>query len=89
MLRIEIPLSVGNTCLCRLVLLKNLTWEPVHPYTLRRVEHLRRAVMGAMSHLYSVPARAPMPAPTLAASGASLAAALRMKLGKAPSADLR
>ena len=89
MLRIEIPLSVGNTCLCRLVLLKNLTWEPVHPYTLRRVEHLRRAVMGAMSHLYSVPARAPIPAPTLAASVASLAAALRMKLGKAPSPDLR
>ena len=62
MLRIEIPLGVGKVNLFRLVLLKNLSWEPVHPYTLRRVEHLRRSVMSAINRLH------PAPEPAFAAS---------------------
>jgi UDP-GlcNAc:undecaprenyl-phosphate GlcNAc-1-phosphate transferase len=64
MLRIEIPLGMGNVNLFRLVLLKNLMREPVHPYTLRRVEHLRRSVMSAMNRLHPAHAPAPSFAPT-------------------------
>jgi UDP-GlcNAc:undecaprenyl-phosphate GlcNAc-1-phosphate transferase len=58
MLRVEIPLGVGSVNLFNLVLIKNLSLEPVHPYTLRRVEHLRRSVVGAMGKLCTAPAPA-------------------------------
>jgi len=52
MLRVEIPLGVGNPAASKLVLIKDLTQEPVHPNTLRRIEYLRRSVTGAMKRLY-------------------------------------
>ena len=89
MLRIEIPLGVGNVNLFRLVLLKNLTWEPVHPYTLRRVEHLRRSVMSAMNRLHPVPASAFAPSGVAARGGvrspAAAPASMRTSAPAAPS----
>lgn len=51
MLRVEIPLGAGNPAASKLVLIKDLTQEPVHPNTLRRIEYLRRSVTGAMRRL--------------------------------------
>ena len=52
LLRIEIPLGAGNLNAAKLVLIKNLTLEPAQPFTLRRVEYLRRSVTSAMKRLY-------------------------------------
>ncbi|MBA4423883.1 MAG: undecaprenyl/decaprenyl-phosphate alpha-N-acetylglucosaminyl 1-phosphate transferase [Syntrophus sp. (in: bacteria)] len=51
LLRIEIPIGVGNPTAAKFVLFKNLTLEPAQPYTLRRVEYLRRSVTGAVKRL--------------------------------------
>lgn len=60
MLRMEIPIGNGNPSKARLVLIKNLSKEPVQPFTLRRVEYLRRSVAAAMNKLF------PSPSPALA-----------------------
>jgi UDP-GlcNAc:undecaprenyl-phosphate GlcNAc-1-phosphate transferase len=52
LLRVEFPLGAGSPGPARLILIKNLTREPVQPYTLRRVEYLRRSVTSAMDRLY-------------------------------------
>jgi UDP-GlcNAc:undecaprenyl-phosphate GlcNAc-1-phosphate transferase len=51
LLYIEIPLEDGSPRSARLILVKNLTKEPIQPYTLRRVEYLRRSVKNAMKQL--------------------------------------
>ena len=51
LLRVEIPIGAGNPNAAKLVLIKNLTLEPVQPYTLRRVEYLRRSVTSALDKL--------------------------------------
>jgi UDP-GlcNAc:undecaprenyl-phosphate GlcNAc-1-phosphate transferase len=50
-LRIEIPLEGPASRTARLILMKDLAQEPVQPYTLRRVEYLRRSVVKAMKRL--------------------------------------
>jgi UDP-GlcNAc:undecaprenyl-phosphate GlcNAc-1-phosphate transferase len=50
-LRIEFPLRGGNPGAMRLVLLKNLSREPIQPFTLRRVEYLRRSLVNALTRL--------------------------------------
>ena len=50
-LRIEFPLFADNAQAGRLVLIKNLTWEPIQPFTLRRVEYLRRSLVSAFVRL--------------------------------------
>jgi len=64
LLRVEIPISDKRPAAARLILIKNLTQEAIQPYTMRRVEHLRRSVMNAMGRLHpdlsskaAVPAR--------------------------------
>ncbi len=52
MLRMEIPLGDSKPAKARLVLIKNLSREPVQPFTLRRVEYLRRSVATAMNKLF-------------------------------------
>jgi hypothetical protein len=52
MLRVEIPLGGAASSASKLVLIKDLTQEPVHPNTLRRIEYLRRSVTNAMKRLY-------------------------------------
>ncbi len=56
-LRIEIPLGSGISSAARLILIKDLSLEPIQPYTLRRVEYLRRSVMNAMKRLHQGPAK--------------------------------
>jgi UDP-GlcNAc:undecaprenyl-phosphate GlcNAc-1-phosphate transferase len=52
LLRIEIPLSNGDTDIPRkLILLKDVKQGPLQPYTLRRVEHLRRTLLSSLSRL--------------------------------------
>jgi len=58
MLRIEIPLGAGNPAKARLVLIKNLSLEPIQPFTLRRVEYLRRSAAAAMNKLFPSPSPA-------------------------------
>ena len=51
-LKVEIPLgNEGDLCPARLVLFKDMRREPFRPFTLRRVEHLRRSVTRAMEKL--------------------------------------
>jgi UDP-GlcNAc:undecaprenyl-phosphate GlcNAc-1-phosphate transferase len=61
MLRIGIPLNAGHKTMYRLVLSKNLTIEPIHPHTLRRLELLRRSVTGVMNRLHQAPMMKPNP----------------------------
>jgi UDP-GlcNAc:undecaprenyl-phosphate GlcNAc-1-phosphate transferase len=65
MLRMEIPIDGGNSAKARLVLIKNLSQEPVQPFTLRRVEYLRRSVAAAINKLF------PSPSPASAVSSAT------------------
>lgn len=51
LLRVEIPIGGSNPTAAKLVLIKNMTLEPAQPYTLRRIEYLRRSVTGAMKRL--------------------------------------
>jgi len=53
MMRIEVPVSVGNPVNVRLALFKNVTDEDIQPFTLRRVEYLRRSVKTALTKIYS------------------------------------
>ena len=62
MLRMEIPLGGGNPTKARLVLIKNPSREPVQPFTLRRVEYLRRSLSATMNKLF------PSPSPVSAAA---------------------
>jgi hypothetical protein len=64
LLRVEIPINDKRPAAARLILIKNLTQGAIQPYTMRRVEHLRRSVMNAMGRLHpdlssktAVPAR--------------------------------
>ncbi len=52
LLRVEIPIGAGNPNAAKLILIKNLTLEPAQPYTLRRVEYLRRSVTSVIDKLY-------------------------------------
>jgi len=52
LLRIEIPIDGGIPDAAKLILIKNLTQDPFQPYTLRRVEYLRRSVVNAMHRLH-------------------------------------
>jgi len=52
MLRIEIPIGAGNPAIARLVLIKNISLEPVQPFTLRRVEYLRRSATDSVNKLF-------------------------------------
>jgi len=52
MMRIEFPLVAGNPAKARLVLIKDLSLEPIQPFTLRRVESLRLSVAIAMNKLF-------------------------------------
>ncbi len=61
MLRVEIPLGKASPSASKLVLIKDLTQEPVHPNTLRRIEYLRRSVTNAINRLYPEPAPASAP----------------------------
>jgi HEAT repeat protein len=65
MLRIDIPLGTGNPAKARLVLIKNLSREPIQPFTLRRVEYVRRSAADALNRLF------PSPSPALAAPSAT------------------
>jgi len=60
MLRVEIPLGDGHPAKARLVLIKNLSHEPVQPFTLRRVEYLRRSMAEALNRLFPSPSSALM-----------------------------
>ncbi len=53
MFRVELPVGAGAlfSLNCRLVLIKDLQREPLEPYTLRRVEHLRRSLTDAIQRL--------------------------------------
>lgn len=50
-LHIAFPLLAGDPKGGRLVLIKNLSWEPIQPFTLRRVEYLRRSLISAFARL--------------------------------------
>ncbi len=52
--RIEIPLVAGTLSVGRLVLMKDLTLDPMQPYTLRRVEYLRRSITEALKTVLNV-----------------------------------
>ncbi|MCE5283004.1 MAG: undecaprenyl/decaprenyl-phosphate alpha-N-acetylglucosaminyl 1-phosphate transferase, partial [Deltaproteobacteria bacterium] len=63
LLRVEIPINDKRPAAARLILIKNLAQEAIQPYTMRRVEHLRRSVMDAMGRLHpDISARAAAPA---------------------------
>ncbi|MHB8158588.1 MAG: hypothetical protein ACYDEQ_14590, partial [Desulfocucumaceae bacterium] len=51
LLYIDIPLEDATPLSARLILVKDLSKEPIQPYTLRRVEYLRRSVRTAMKQL--------------------------------------
>jgi UDP-GlcNAc:undecaprenyl-phosphate GlcNAc-1-phosphate transferase len=53
MLRIEIPFDARNQAKCWLVLIKNISKEPIQPFTMRRVEYLRRSVDATINKLFS------------------------------------
>jgi UDP-GlcNAc:undecaprenyl-phosphate GlcNAc-1-phosphate transferase len=55
LLHMEIPFGVGNPPSARLVLIKDLSYDPVQPFTLRRVEYLRRSLGVAISNLFPSP----------------------------------
>jgi UDP-GlcNAc:undecaprenyl-phosphate/decaprenyl-phosphate GlcNAc-1-phosphate transferase len=50
--KLQLPLREGDDrCLGHMVLVKDLERSPITHFTLRRVEHLRRSVMGSLRHL--------------------------------------
>jgi len=52
LLKVEIPMGNGNGSISgRLVLFKDIKQEPLQPYTLMRVEHLRRAIESALKKI--------------------------------------
>jgi len=51
LLRVEIPLSALNPIAARLTLIKDLLQEPIQPYTLRRIEYLRRSMTTALQKI--------------------------------------
>jgi len=52
--RIEIPLVAKTLSMGRLVMMKDLTLNPMQPYTLRRVEYLRRSITEALKTVLNV-----------------------------------
>ena len=52
--RIEIPLESKTSCVGRLVMMKDLTLDSMEPYTLRRVEYLRRSITEALKTVLNV-----------------------------------
>jgi hypothetical protein len=49
---VELPLgSNRDACHGKLLLIKDLSREPIHPFTLRRVEHIRRSVTNALKRI--------------------------------------
>ena len=54
-LKVDLPLCNGEgTIFGRLLLVKDIRREPLPPYVLTRVEHLRRSVTGAMKRMNGV-----------------------------------
>ncbi len=50
--KLELPLLAnGEKSYGTLSLIKDLKRDPINPYTLRRVEHLRRTIMGTLQRL--------------------------------------
>ena len=49
--RIEIPLNIGKSWMGKLIMLKDLTLNSIQPYTLRRVEYLRRSIIVAVKKI--------------------------------------
>jgi UDP-GlcNAc:undecaprenyl-phosphate GlcNAc-1-phosphate transferase len=52
--RIEIPLIAGTLSVGSLVMMKDLTLNPMDPYTLRRVEYLRRSITEALKTVLNI-----------------------------------
>jgi hypothetical protein len=52
--RIEIPLVAGTLNVGKLVMMKDLKLNPMDPYTLRRVEYLRRSITEALKTVLNV-----------------------------------
>ena len=52
LLKLELPLLANEEkSYGTLSLIKDLKRDPINPYTLRRVEHLRRTIMGTLQRL--------------------------------------
>lgn len=49
--RIEFPLGSGNFAASRLVIMKDVSKNPIPPYTMRRAEYLRRSITTAMKNM--------------------------------------
>jgi len=52
--RIEIPLVAKTLSMGRLIMMKDLTLNPMQPYTMRRVEYLRRSIIEALKTVLNV-----------------------------------